>query len=88
MKYDKLIQDSETEYLHGKESFGSIYKKVLLNKILAEEFRARFIENKGGASAAIPGMWLYHLCLLHQIILGKEALLEYASLWSEKFTFI
>lgn len=56
MKYDKLIQDSETEYLHGKESFGSIYKKVLLNKILAEEFRARFIENKGGASAAIPGM--------------------------------
>ncbi|KAM0941864.1 putative DNA helicase chromatin regulator PHD family [Dioscorea sansibarensis] len=55
MKYDKLIQDSETEYLRGKESFGSIYKKVLLNKILAEEFRARFIENKGGASAAFPG---------------------------------
>ncbi|KAJ0966484.1 hypothetical protein J5N97_023401 [Dioscorea zingiberensis] len=54
-KYDKLIQDSETEYLQGKESFGSIYKKVLLNKILAEEFRARFIENKGGASAASQG---------------------------------
>ncbi|KAH7669843.1 DNA helicase protein [Dioscorea alata] len=67
MKYDKLIQDSETEYLQGKESFGSIYKKVLLNKILAEEFRARFIENKGGASAAFPGSSGAHPSSMRQL---------------------
>ncbi|KAJ6793025.1 Uncharacterized protein M6B38_112400 [Iris pallida] len=53
-KYEVLLQDAETEFVHDKRMLDTIYNKVLLNRILAEEFRAKFIENKGGASS-FPG---------------------------------
>ncbi|KAJ6842714.1 uncharacterized protein M6B38_298215 [Iris pallida] len=53
-KYEVLLQDAETEFVHDKKILETVYNKVLLNRILAEEFRAKFIENKGSA-ASFPG---------------------------------
>lgn len=51
-KYDMLLQDAESEFLRSKEVLETIYNKVSMNQVLAEEFRAKFIENKGGTSSS------------------------------------
>ncbi|CAL9080715.1 unnamed protein product [Musa acuminata var. zebrina] len=51
-KYDMLLQDAESEFLCSKEVLETIYNKVSMNQVLAEEFRAKFIENKGGTSSS------------------------------------
>lgn len=54
-KYDMLLQDAESEYVRNKEILGTIYSKVFMNQVLAEEFRAKFIENKGQSSLTSQG---------------------------------
>nr|XP_029117149.1 uncharacterized protein LOC105033425 isoform X2 [Elaeis guineensis] len=56
-KYDALLKDAETEFLRNKEMIETIYNKVYMNQILAEEFRAKFIENKGPTSASFHGQF-------------------------------
>ncbi|KAG1359754.1 hypothetical protein COCNU_08G012000 [Cocos nucifera] len=56
-KYDALLKDAETEFLRNKEMIETIYNKVYMNQILAEEFRAKFIENKGSTSASFHGQF-------------------------------
>ncbi|XP_074581119.1 uncharacterized protein LOC141837642 [Curcuma longa] len=54
-KYDMLLQDAESEYVQSKKTLATIYDKVLMNQVLAEEFRAKFIENQGGSSSTSQG---------------------------------
>ncbi|WOL12945.1 hypothetical protein Cni_G21714 [Canna indica] len=54
-KYDILLKDAESEFLQNKEILETIYNKVFMNQVLAEEFRAKFIENKGVASSTSQG---------------------------------
>lgn len=54
-KYDILLQDAESEYVQSKKTLATIYDKVLMNQVLAEEFRAKFVENKGGSSSTSQG---------------------------------
>ncbi|KAG1361556.1 helicase protein MOM1 [Cocos nucifera] len=65
-KYDALLKHAETEFLRNKEMIETIYNKVYMNQILAEEFRAKFIENKGGTSASSQGLCSSSLHHLHQ----------------------
>ncbi|XP_042468682.1 uncharacterized protein LOC122051558 isoform X1 [Zingiber officinale] len=61
-KYDMLLQDAESEYVQCKEMLGTIYSKVFMNQVLAEEFRAKFVENKGRSSLTSQGQRsLHHL---------------------------
>ena len=55
-KYDGLIKDDEAGFHQDKKILETIYNKVLVNQILAEEFRAKFIDTKGGPSASFQGM--------------------------------
>ncbi|PKA60165.1 Helicase protein MOM1 [Apostasia shenzhenica] len=50
-KYDTLLQDAERDYLREKQIIVSIYDKVLLHKVLAEELRVKFYCNKEGTSS-------------------------------------
>ncbi|XP_065039440.1 uncharacterized protein LOC103972914 isoform X4 [Musa acuminata AAA Group] len=51
-KYDVLLQDEESQFRQNKEILETIYNKVFMNQVLAEEFRAKFIDNKGRASSS------------------------------------
>lgn len=51
-----LLQDEESQFRQNKEILETIYNKVFMNQVLAEEFRAKFIDNKGGASSSSQGM--------------------------------
>nr|XP_029123602.1 helicase protein MOM1 isoform X3 [Elaeis guineensis] len=67
-KYDALLKHTETEFLQNKEMIETVYNKVYMNQILAEEFRAKFVENKGATSASflVPGLCSSSLQHLHQ----------------------
>lgn len=54
-RYDILLQDAESEYVRCKEVLGTIYGKVFMNQVLAEEFRNKFVENKGRSSLTPQG---------------------------------
>ncbi|XP_074565236.1 uncharacterized protein LOC141821775 [Curcuma longa] len=61
-RYDILLQDAESEYVRCKEVLGTIYGKVFMNQVLAEEFRNKFVENKGRSSLTPQGQRsLHHL---------------------------
>jgi hypothetical protein len=52
-KYEDVLQEEENTFQQQKQHLEDVYKKVLLNQSLAEEFRAKFIEHKA-PSASIP----------------------------------
>ncbi|XP_042399913.1 uncharacterized protein LOC121989756 isoform X1 [Zingiber officinale] len=62
-KYDMLLQDAESECVQSKKTLATIYDKVFMNQVLAEEFRAKFVENQGGSSSTSQGQQrsLHHL---------------------------
>ncbi|XP_017701402.2 uncharacterized protein LOC103719900 isoform X2 [Phoenix dactylifera] len=72
-KYDALLKDAETEFLQNKEMIETIYNKVYMNQILAEEFRAKFIENKGPTSASFHGLFSNSLQHLLQASRASQA---------------
>lgn len=51
-KYDEMVREHENTYRHQKQHLEDVYKKVLLNQSLAEEFRAKFIEHRTVPSAS------------------------------------
>ncbi|XP_078153736.1 uncharacterized protein LOC144548893 isoform X4 [Carex rostrata] len=51
-KYDEMVREHENTYRHQKQQLEDVYKKVLLNQSLAEEFRAKFIEHRTVTSAS------------------------------------
>jgi len=55
-KFDGLVKDDEVGFHQDKKILETIYNKVLVNQILAAEFRAKFIDTKGGASTSFQGM--------------------------------
>lgn len=55
-KYAALLQDDEAGFNQDKKILETIYNKVSVNRILAEEFRTKFIDTKAGASASWQGM--------------------------------
>lgn len=68
-KYDALLQSSEAGFHEEKNMLETIYNKVLVNQILAEEFRAKFIDTKGGTSASPQGM-KFNIILLEFVIVS------------------
>ncbi|KAF3342047.1 Helicase protein MOM1 [Carex littledalei] len=51
-KYEEMVREHENTYRHQKQQLADVYKKVLLNQSLAEEFRAKFIEHRTVPSAS------------------------------------
>ncbi|ONK79623.1 uncharacterized protein A4U43_C01F8260 [Asparagus officinalis] len=51
-KYEAMLKDDEAEFHQQQKMLETIYSKVLVNKILAEQFRTKFIDPKAGTSSA------------------------------------
>ncbi|XVE59076.1 hypothetical protein DITRI_Ditri05aG0015900 [Diplodiscus trichospermus] len=51
-KYEVKLQEKEAEFLLQKKELDVNYNKVLLNKILAEAFRSKCMDNRASGSAA------------------------------------
>ncbi|KAK9022271.1 hypothetical protein V6N11_002551 [Hibiscus sabdariffa] len=49
-KYDVKLKEKETEFLFHKKELAVNYRKVLLNKILAEAFRSKCMDNRASGS--------------------------------------
>ncbi|KAK8645588.1 hypothetical protein V6N13_119412 [Hibiscus sabdariffa] len=49
-KYDVRLKEKETEFLFHKKELAVNYSKVLLNKILAEAFRCKCMDNRASGS--------------------------------------
>ncbi|KAL0914065.1 hypothetical protein M5K25_017570 [Dendrobium thyrsiflorum] len=54
-KYDALLQDAEREHLQDQNLVQTIYEKVFLHKVFAEEVRSKFYDNKEGISTPFRG---------------------------------
>ncbi|XVF68548.1 hypothetical protein PTKIN_Ptkin11bG0011700 [Pterospermum kingtungense] len=50
-KYELKLQEKEVEFLLQKKQLDENYNKVLLNKILAEAFRSKCMDNRASGSA-------------------------------------
>ncbi|KAJ3693915.1 hypothetical protein LUZ60_009395 [Juncus effusus] len=46
-KYEEILNTDKSSFQQQKQLLGSVYKKLLINQSLAEEFRAKFIEHRG-----------------------------------------
>lgn len=53
-KYEDILQEEENTFQQQKQRLEDVYKKVLLNQSLAEEFRAKFIEHRAPSASSIP----------------------------------
>ncbi|XP_072965441.1 uncharacterized protein [Typha angustifolia] len=51
-KYNALFQDEDSSFLQQKKMLEDVYNKVRMNQSFAEEFRAKFIENRGGSATS------------------------------------
>ncbi|KAG0498765.1 hypothetical protein HPP92_003456 [Vanilla planifolia] len=50
-KYNDLIEDAERAYIHDKKMLQTLYDKVYLHKVLAEELRTKFYDHKEAATS-------------------------------------
>lgn len=58
-RFKKMTEEEESTYEQQRQHLQDVYKRVVFNQSLAEEFRAKFIEHRGpsvspSASASAP----------------------------------
>lgn len=56
-KYETLLQDEVSRFRQQQKVLGGFYDKVLVHQSLAEEFRAKFIDNRRQTAESSQGMW-------------------------------
>lgn len=52
-KYDAKLKDAESAFLLKKTQLDLNFKKVLMNKILAEAFRSKCLDHRSSRSTAM-----------------------------------
>ncbi|XP_078169539.1 uncharacterized protein LOC144563960 [Carex rostrata] len=60
-KYEEMVREHENTVRHQKQQLEDVYKKVLLNQSLAEEFHAKFIDHRNVPSASPSASASSHL---------------------------
>ena len=66
-KYEVKLQEKEAEFLIQKKWLDVNYNNVLLNKILAEAFRSKCMDNRAsGLAGAQQGESYFYLVILTQ----------------------
>ena len=66
-KYEHKLLETDAEFLLQKKELDVNYNKVLLNKILAEAFRSKCMDNRAsGLAGAQQGESYFYLVILTQ----------------------